>query len=163
MKKNILLIVIVFISFKLSAYTTFPSDTSKKHNTTIKKHQCKHKKNVSDTTQQTSSQQSNTNHPPSLSISPSYKGGNQAMLDFIAKNLNYPVEAVKRNINGNVDISMIITKEGKLTDFKVVKFLGFGCDEEALRILKIMPNWNAGKNGKEIIDTPYIISIEFKH
>ncbi len=56
----------------------------------------------------------------------------------------YPAEAKKYNIQGRVIVSFIIEKDGSLTNIKVMRGLGYGFDEEAVRVLKLSPKWNPG-------------------
>ena len=66
-------------------------------------------------------------------------------------NVKYPKEAREKGIQGRVFITFIVEKDGSLTNFKVVRGIGHGCDEEAIRVAKMMPNWEPGKQrGKEV-------------
>lgn len=75
----------------------------------------------------------------------------KAMREFINKQLIYPSSAKKNNIEGTTYIQINLDKNGKITDAFIKEDIGFGCGEEALRVVKMMPNWNpATKNGKAI-------------
>ncbi len=76
---------------------------------------------------------------------PSFPGGQEKMSEYIAANLRYPKQAIENGIRGKVICSMVINKEGMVTDVKVLKGIGGGCDEEALRVLRAMPRWKPGK------------------
>ncbi|MFH0895667.1 MAG: TonB family protein [Bacteroidota bacterium] len=83
--------------------------------------------------------------------SPVYPGGEQAMNEFILKNIVYPPKAKDLGIKGTVYINFVIDAEGAVTDAKVIRGIGGGCDEEALRVMKIMPKWAPGtSNGKPV-------------
>lgn len=69
---------------------------------------------------------------------PIYEGGPQAMKKFIGENLRYPSEALENNIEGTVYVRYDIDAKGHVTDAKVVKGIGHGCDEEALRLAKLL-------------------------
>lgn len=97
------------------------------------------------------------------SCAPSFKGGKKSMASFINKNLIYPNNADKNGIRGTVDFSCIVTKEGKLKDVKMIKALGFGCNEEALRLVKLMPDWDPGRANNQPVDMPAVFSITFKN
>lgn len=92
---------------------------------------------------------------------PKYPGGDSAMKTFIAKNMKYPQEALDKRISGSVYISGMVEEDGSLTELIVMKGIGHGCDEEALRIVKLMKLIPGQKNGK-----PYrvkiIIPVKFK-
>jgi len=82
---------------------------------------------------------------------PSYPGGENERNRFLAENINYPSKARDARIQGTTYISFIIDKEGSVTDVKVLRGIGGGCDEEAIRVVKLMPKWNPGKqNGKNV-------------
>lgn len=76
---------------------------------------------------------------------PRPKDGLKAFYQFIGENLRYPQRARTANIKGKVFIQFVVDKEGNLTNFKVLKGIGYGCDEEAIRVLKTAPRWDAGK------------------
>ena len=75
---------------------------------------------------------------------------NEKMLDFIRNNIQYPVEAKANNIGGTVLLRCIVEKDGRLSNFEILKRIGGGCEEEAIRILKAMPNWIPGKSGGKL-------------
>jgi protein TonB len=68
-------------------------------------------------------------------------GGNQAFFDWIEKNQKYPLLARQRKIQGKVIMEFVVQADGSLTDARVVKRLGSGLDEEALRLIKTAPKW----------------------
>ncbi len=74
-----------------------------------------------------------------------------AVRQFVHKNLEYPEEAMARQLEGAVVVSFIVEVNGEIEDFKIVDGLGYGCDEEALRLVQLMPEWAPGyKNGREV-------------
>jgi TonB family protein len=82
---------------------------------------------------------------------PEYPGGTGAMLDFLGKNLKYPNEARDKNISGKVIVKFVVDKEGNIQDATIVRGIGAGCDEEALRVVRKMPRWKPGyQNGKAV-------------
>jgi TonB family protein len=74
-----------------------------------------------------------------------YPGGREALLQFIRQNLKYPQEAMDKKIEGAVSLRLTIDYHGDVTDVKVKTGIGYGCDEEAMRIAKIM-KWVAPKS-----------------
>lgn len=76
---------------------------------------------------------------------PFYEGGLKAMREFISKNKQYPKEALEGKIEGTVYIKYKINYKGKVIGTKVLKSLGYGCDEEAQRVVKLM-KFEAPKN-----------------
>lgn len=80
---------------------------------------------------------------------PSFPGGSEAMMKFINEHLKYPSTAAEMGVSGKVTLQFLVEKSGKITDIKVVRGIGGGCDEEAVRVVKLMPDWTPGKqNGK---------------
>lgn len=84
-------------------------------------------------------------------VMPAFPGGEEAMLKFMSENVSYPLSAKRAGISGTVFVSFTVGASGNITDIKVVKSLGGGTDEEAIRLIKSMPNWLPGKmNGREV-------------
>ncbi|HCS22043.1 MAG TPA: hypothetical protein DIW47_16055 [Bacteroidetes bacterium] len=93
---------------------------------------------------------------------PEFPGGTDSMTKFIWSNLNYPDSAVRHNIQGKVAVQFVIDEEGRVTDPKIVKGLGWGCDEEVLRIVKLMPNWTPGKQKGKPVKVRFVLPIRFQ-
>jgi TonB family protein len=70
-------------------------------------------------------------------------------LEYLQKNLKKPKQAIDNQIVGNVTVEFKVSKEGKLSDFKIIKSLGYGCDEEAIRVIKDGPSWMSKVSGGE--------------
>lgn len=98
----------------------------------------------------------------SVEVSPSYVGGMAEMYRFLSKNINYPSAAQRSNIEGRVFISFVVEKDGSITGVEVLKGLGFGCDEEATRVVKMMPKWNAGKQNGNPVRVKFTIPVSYK-
>lgn len=80
---------------------------------------------------------------------PEFPGGFKALFDFMYVNLQYPSEAIKKEIEGVVYVKFIVDEYGNISNPVVVRSIGGGCDEEAVRIINLMPQWNPGaENGK---------------
>lgn len=93
---------------------------------------------------------------------PSFPGGNSAMYRFINKNLNYPAQARDNEIEGKIYVQFVVQPNGKLTDKKVVRSIGYGCDKEALKIISKMPKWKPGKQNGKKVAVYYTIPIKFE-
>lgn len=93
---------------------------------------------------------------------PEYVGGNAAMNKFILENIKYPQKAKETGLQGTVYISFVIEKDGTLADAKVEKGIGGGCDEEALRVVKMMPKWIPGKDKGKNVSVGLTLPIKFK-
>lgn len=93
---------------------------------------------------------------------PNFPGGNGELLGFFARNINYPEIAIRAEVEGKVILSFVVDKNGGIEDVNVIKGIGAGCDEEAMRVIKSMPRWNPGKqNGKPIL-TRINVPVVFK-
>ncbi len=92
---------------------------------------------------------------------PSFQGGISAMMNYLISNIHYPYNAKESNIHGTVYISFVIDKEGSITDANVMRGIGGGCDEEALRVVKRMPEWTPGKQNGRAVMVRLILPIQF--
>jgi TonB family protein len=92
---------------------------------------------------------------------PTYQGGEKAMLDYIAQNIIYPVVAKKNRVTGRVYVSFVVDKDGNVREAKILRGIGGGCDEEALRVVEAMPPWNAGFHKGRPVNVQYNLPIHF--
>lgn len=92
---------------------------------------------------------------------PQYPGGMDALRTFLSKSLNYPRSAASAGISGRVFVSFVVNTDGSLTDIHVLKGIGFGCDEEAIRVIQKMPNWRPGKQSGRAVRVKYNLPIVF--
>ena len=82
---------------------------------------------------------------------PEYPGGQTAMYQFMAENLKYPSAAREKGIEGTVVVSYIVNVDGSISNPEILRGIGGGCDEEAIRIVKAFPTWSPGiKDGKKV-------------
>ena len=93
---------------------------------------------------------------------PEFPGGEQAMLDYVSKNVVYPEEAINKGIAGRVFVSFIVEKDGSVNEVEVMRGIGGGCDEEAVRVVKSMPKWKPGKMKGKPVRVSYMMPIIFK-
>jgi protein TonB len=80
-----------------------------------------------------------------IDIFPRYPGGDDARLAFLRRNVRYPVMALKTGVQGTVIVVFIIETDGSVSNVKIEKGIGGGCDEEAARVAALMPRWEPGK------------------
>lgn len=97
----------------------------------------------------------------SLEVQPTYPGGMDKFYKYLAKSIRYPALAQENNIQGKVFLSFIIEKNGSLTDIKVERNLGYGTDEEAIRVLMSSPRWLPGIQNGKAVRVKYNIPISF--
>ncbi len=93
---------------------------------------------------------------------PDFPGGMGAWQKFLAKNLNYPVMAKESEISGRVTVSFVVEKNGEITNLKVIRGVGGGCDEEAIRVIKKSPNWKPGMQNGKPVRVSYVMPIVFR-
>ncbi len=96
-----------------------------------------------------------------VEVMPEYPGGEAAMLRFISQNVKYPIKAIENDIQGKVLIGFVVDENGELTEFRIVNGIGYGCDEEAIRVLKLMPTWNPGMQNGKNVRVSFLIPIKF--
>ena len=93
---------------------------------------------------------------------PDFPGGTQKLADYLAKNIKYPQMARESGIQGRVFISFVVEPDGSVSNVNVMRSLGGGCDEEAVRVVKSMPKWKAGKQRGKPVRVSYILPVNFK-
>ena len=91
---------------------------------------------------------------------PSFPGGQEAMLQFLKENLQWP--DVEADVLGRVIVSFVVETDGSLTDLKVVRGLDPAFDKEALRIVKSMPKWIPGTQNGQPIRVRYSVPVTFR-
>lgn len=97
-----------------------------------------------------------------VEIVPEYRGGQKSLAMFLASRLRYPTKARENKTQGKVYVGFVIEKNGSLSDFKVIRGIGFGCDEEAIRVLKVSPNWKPGYVNGSPVKTSYTLPVSFQ-
>ena len=94
---------------------------------------------------------------------PSFPGGDVALMKFIKDNMIYPPEALKNRIEGKVIIEFVVTKTGKVGKVKVVRSVNKELDQEAVRLIKMLPDFSPGRNNVgEPVNVWYILPVIFK-
>jgi protein TonB len=89
-------------------------------------------------------------------------GGMGAFMQYLQKNLKYPEQARRMNVEGKVFVQFVIDKDGSPTDITVLKGIGSGCDEEAVRVIKNMPKWQPGKQRGKPVRVRMSLPITFR-
>lgn len=93
---------------------------------------------------------------------PTFPGGARGFADYLNSNFKYPDEAKKNHIQGKVFLNFTVETDGSLSNLKVLRGIGGGCDEEALRLLKNSPRWVPGISYGQRVRVPYTLPISFK-
>ncbi len=84
-----------------------------------------------------------TTLPTFIDQMPEYAGN---LMSYLSKNINYPPNAREANVEGRVAVQFVVAEDGAISNVKVVRGIGNGCDEEAMRVIRAMPKWKPGKN-----------------
>jgi len=92
----------------------------------------------------------------------SFKGGIGAFYSYVQKSMKYPSQAQRMGLEGKVFVEFVVGKDGKITDVKVLRGIGAGCDEEAIRVLKNSPAWTPGKQRGRAVRQRMVLPITFK-
>lgn len=93
---------------------------------------------------------------------PEFPGGQEALMEFIRSNIRYPEQAKDLGIQGKVICSFVVDKSGEISKVNVLRGIGHGCDQEAVRVLRAMPKWKPGKQNGKAVNVKYNIPISFK-
>lgn len=90
------------------------------------------------------------------------KGGMAAFYRDVGERLKYPAQARRMGIEGKVFVQFVINRDGSITDVSVIKGIGAGCDEEAVRVVAESPAWNPGKQRGRPVRQRMVLPIAFK-
>ncbi|CCH51446.1 TonB family protein [Fibrisoma limi BUZ 3] len=93
---------------------------------------------------------------------PEFVGGMEGLSEYLSKNLRYPAAAERANVQGKVFVNFVVTKEGNVADVKILKGIGFGADEEAVRVMQKMPRWKPGTQDGKPVNVRYNLPINFQ-
>jgi protein TonB len=96
-----------------------------------------------------------------VEVMPEYPGGVNEMIKFLGENIKYPPTAKEKGISGTVYITFIVEKNGLVSNVNVLRGIGAGCDEEAIRVIKMMPKWKPGTQRGQAVRVQYNVPIKF--
>jgi protein TonB len=92
---------------------------------------------------------------------PTFPGGMGALMKYLAENIKYPPLAKESGIQGRVFINFVVEPDGRISNVKVLRGIGGGCDEEAVRVVKSMPKWSPGKQRGKPVRVSYNLPVKF--
>ncbi|MEJ7779240.1 MAG: energy transducer TonB [Daejeonella sp.] len=98
----------------------------------------------------------------SVETAPEYQGGQKALAKFLGSTIRYPLMAREAKTEGKVYIGFVVEKNGSLSDFKIIKGIGDGCDEEAIRVMRLSPPWNPGMAEGKAVRTSYVLPVTYQ-
>ena len=91
-----------------------------------------------------------------------FPGGLDSMYAFIQKNLKYPELAKEKGIEGRVFVQFVIEKDGSISNVKILRGIGGGCEEAAVEMIKNMPKWKPGKQRGKPVRFQFVLPIKFE-
>ena len=96
-----------------------------------------------------------------VEVMPEYPGGTDEMMKFLAENIKYPTVAQENGISGKVFVTFIVDENGLIDNISILRGIGGGCDEEAIRVIKMMPKWKPGTQRGQAVRVQYNVPIKF--
>lgn len=93
--------------------------------------------------------------------SPAFPGGDEKLYEFLAKNMKYPQMARESGIQGIVYVTFVVEPDGSISNVRVLRDIGGGCGEEAIRVVKAMPRWTPGKQRGKAVRVQFNLPVKF--
>ncbi len=93
---------------------------------------------------------------------PEFPGGNQKLMEYLSREIRYPIIAQENGIQGAVIVQFTVRKDGKIDDVEVVRSADPSLDKEAIRLVKSMPDWNPGKQRGKAVHCKFTLPIRFR-
>ncbi len=93
---------------------------------------------------------------------PEFPGGETALYQYLEKNINYPEMARQQNITGRVFVTFVVERDGSIANPRVLREIGGGCGDEAVRVVKGMPKWKPGKQRGKTVRVQYNLPVLFQ-
>ncbi len=93
---------------------------------------------------------------------PAYPGGEDAMMKYINSNIVYPEVAKENNIQGTVTLSFVVNYKGVVDNVKLIKGVDPSLDNEAIRVVKSIPQWKPGRQGGKPVNVSFSVPVKFK-
>lgn len=92
---------------------------------------------------------------------PEFPGGQEELFKYLSQKVNYPPLAKENGIQGKVYVTFVVDNSGSIKDVKIIRGIGGGCDEEAMRVVKAMPPWKPGKQNGKPVNVQFNLPIKF--
>ena len=93
---------------------------------------------------------------------PEFPGGMEKLMDYLSKNIKYPSMAQENNIQGRVIVEFVVNKDGSIVEPKVMRSVDTSLDNEAMRVIKLMPKWTPGKQRGKAVRVRYTVPVLFR-
>lgn len=95
-------------------------------------------------------------------VAPEFPGGIPALMKFLAQNVKYPTDAQKAGKQGRVIAQFVVTTDGSVADVKIIRGIDASLDQEAIRVIKAMPQWKPGTQDGQPVNVRYTLPVVFK-
>jgi periplasmic protein TonB len=92
---------------------------------------------------------------------PQYPGGDNARIKFLQDNIIYPKFAKEAGIQGTTYVTFVVNEDGSVSDVKIARGIGGGCDEEAVRVTRLMPKWEPGRQSGKPVRVQFNMPVKF--
>ena len=92
---------------------------------------------------------------------PEFPGGMEALYKYLAQNIKYPQLARDNGITGKVYVTFVVERDGSIANPKVLRDIGGGCGQEAIRVVKSMPKWTPGKQRGKAVRVQFNLPVNF--
>ncbi|WP_273215368.1 energy transducer TonB [Runella zeae] len=92
---------------------------------------------------------------------PQFVGGQDSLTVYLKNNLRYPTQAYQAKITGKVMVRFVVGSNGEISKSEIISGIGYGCDEEALRVVTLFPKWIPGRQSGKNVAVQQILPIEF--
>ena len=99
--------------------------------------------------------------PDIVESMPEFPGGMKVLMNYLHENLKYPSLAKETGIQGRVFVAFVIETDGSISDVQVLRGIGGGCDQEAIRVVQNMPKWIPGKQRGIPVRVRFNLPIKF--
>ena len=99
--------------------------------------------------------------PIEIDVPPAFEGGSQALAKYLQRNIRYPIKAKIFDVQGQVFLQFFVEKTGEVKEVKVIRGIGYGCDEEAVRVLTASPKWQPALKDDQPVKTSVTLPIKF--
>ncbi|MBQ0016247.1 MAG: energy transducer TonB [Bacteroidales bacterium] len=92
---------------------------------------------------------------------PEYPGGMESLYKYLGENIKYPSLAKENNITGKVYVTFVVEKDGSIANPRILRDIGGGCGQEAIRVVKSMPKWKPGKQRGKAVRVQFNLPVSF--
>ncbi|MBN3519578.1 TonB family protein [Algoriphagus lutimaris] len=97
-----------------------------------------------------------------VDVMPQPPGGMSGLMAFMMENLKYPEQAKEKGVEGVVVVSFVVQQDGSISNPEILKGIGAGCDEEAIRVVKAFPSWTPGEKDGKKVNTQIQLPVKYK-